>query len=150
LRVGTRVLFEGPYGRLTGLRRERHRLTLIACGIGITPMRALIETEYYRPGDAILIYRARTPSDFTFYREIEAIAQARGVVTVYLPGPRGAAQWLPEGYRDGAAALRHLAPAINDSDVFVCGPEPWMDAVIDSLDRVGVPVAQVHLERFAW
>src|SRR5215467_10344909 len=119
LRVGTRVLFEGPYGRLTGLRRERHRLTLIACGIGITPMRALIETEYYRPGDAILIYRARTPSDFTFYREIEEIAQARGVVTVYLPGPRGPAQWLPEGYRDGAAALRHLAPAINDSDVFV-------------------------------
>lgn len=150
LRVGTRVLLEGPYGRLTGVRRQRHRLTFIACGIGITPMRALIETEYYRPGDAVLIYRARTPSDFTFYQEIEAIAQARGVATIYLPGPRGPAQWLPVGCRDGASTLRQMVPHIGDSDVYVCGPEPWMDAVIDSLDRVGVPIAQIHLERFAW
>src|SRR5215475_11831905 len=56
---GTRVLFEGPYGRFTGYVRRCARITLIACGIGITPIRALLETEHYRPGDATLIYRAR-------------------------------------------------------------------------------------------
>jgi ferredoxin-NADP reductase len=144
------VIFEGPYGRLTGDARQHHRLTLIACGIGITPLRALIESEFYRPGDAVLIYRASSPDEFTFYREIEAIARARGVVTIYLPGPRGRTSWLPAGYPDGASALRHLAPAVAESDVFVCGPEPWMDAVVDSLDRVGVPPERIHLERFAW
>ena len=150
LRRGTRVIFEGPYGRMTANARQHHRLTLIACGIGITPVRALIESEYYRPGDAVLIYRASSPEDFTFYREIDAIARARGVVTIYLPGPRGHTTWLPAGYPDGASALRQLAPAVAESDVFVCGPEPWMDAVVDSLDRVGVPPDRIHLERFAW
>jgi hypothetical protein len=35
------------------------RITLIACGIGNTPIRALLEAEQYRPGDATLIHRAR-------------------------------------------------------------------------------------------
>ncbi|HEX8026077.1 MAG TPA: ferric reductase-like transmembrane domain-containing protein, partial [Candidatus Limnocylindrales bacterium] len=39
LAVGTRVLAEGPYGVLTGLRRRRRRILLIAGGIGIAPLR---------------------------------------------------------------------------------------------------------------
>jgi ferredoxin-NADP reductase len=53
------VLFEGPYGRFTGDARRCARITLIACGIGNTPIRALLEAEQYRPGDATLIHRAR-------------------------------------------------------------------------------------------
>ena len=41
--VGTRVIVEGPYGILTDVRRTKPRVALIAGGIGITPLRALIE-----------------------------------------------------------------------------------------------------------
>ena len=43
LRPGTRVLVEGPYGAAD--RRPPHpagTVTLLACGIGITPLRALL------------------------------------------------------------------------------------------------------------
>jgi predicted ferric reductase len=49
LRPGMRVMVEGPYGRLTGAVRRRRHLTFIASGIGITPLRALLESEIYLP-----------------------------------------------------------------------------------------------------
>jgi predicted ferric reductase len=151
LRPGMRVLVEGPYGRLTGALRQRRHLTFMACGIGITPMRALLEAEYYRPGEAVLIYRAGAPTDFTFYREIEHLARDRGVEVHYLAGRRRAdASWLPDGYTDDVAALRWLAPNVARSDVYVCGPQPWMDAVVDTLAHAGIAEEHVHLEKFSW
>src|SRR5207247_6698136 len=54
LRPGTRVLVEGPYGVLTGARRRRRKILLIAGGIGIAPLRALVESLPAAPGDMTL------------------------------------------------------------------------------------------------
>ena len=48
LKPGTRVLMEGPYGAFTAERRVRRRVTLLAAGIGITPVRALAEELTHR------------------------------------------------------------------------------------------------------
>src|SRR6185437_7142868 len=44
LKPGTRVVAEGPYGALTGSARRRRKVLLIAGGVGITPLRALLES----------------------------------------------------------------------------------------------------------
>jgi len=148
---GTRVLIEGPYGRFTGDARRCARITLIACGIGITPIRALLEAEHYRPGDATLIYRARRPEDFAFQGEIDAIASTRGVNTIFLPGSRGPRDsWLPDGHGDPLASLTGMVPHLTRSDVFVCGPERWMESVVTTLYDAEVPDGQIHVERFWW
>ena len=144
-------MLEGPYGRLTGEHRVGTKLAMLACGIGITPMRALLESEYYLPGEAVLIYRASSPTDLTFYREFEHLARHRGVAVHYLVGRRANdSSWLPVGYGDDLAALRALAPDVVHSDVYVCGPTPWMAAVTDALERVSVPSEHIHLETFSW
>jgi predicted ferric reductase len=148
---GTRVLIEGPYGQLTGDRRTSPRVTMIASGVGITPLRALLEELPYAPGDAILLYRARTFHDLVFRTELEQLAHVRGIRLAYLVGPRGRDHsWLPDGWGDDAAGLRHLVPDIAAHDVYVCGPEHWMDAVHLAARRAGVPDERVHLERFTW
>jgi predicted ferric reductase len=148
---GSRVLFEGPYGRFTGDVRRCARITLIACGIGITPIRALLEAEHYRPGDATLIYRARRPEDFAFQQEIDAIASTRGVNVMFLPGSRGrGGSWLPDGHRDPLASLTRMVPHLTRSDVFVCGPERWMESVVATLYAAEVPDNQINVERFGW
>ncbi len=147
---GTRVLLEGPYGALTADRRTRTSATLMAAGIGITPLRALLEEM---PPGATLIYRARDESELVLRVELDALAARHGHRIVYLLGPRaGDASWLPEswGHVDDATALRHLVPDIADHDVFVCGPEAWTDAALAALAAAGVPDDQVHLERFTY
>ncbi|MEO7980286.1 MAG: ferredoxin reductase family protein [Sporichthyaceae bacterium] len=150
LRPGTRVLLEGPYGALTTDRRTRSATTLLAAGIGITPLRALLEEL---PPGATLLYRARDESELVLGAELDSLAAAHGHRIAYLLGPRASdTSWLPASWAhvDDAAALRHLVPDIADHDVFVCGPDAWADAAVAALGKAGVPTAQVHLERFTY
>ena len=120
---GTRVLVEGPYGALTADRRTRPGATLLASGIGITPLRALLEELPARR--ATLVYRARTRPTWSCAPRSSALAAARGVRVVYLLGPRAAdGRGCPRSWRHvgDAEALRQLVPDIAEQDVFVCGP----------------------------
>ncbi|MFY1583234.1 ferric reductase-like transmembrane domain-containing protein [Micromonospora sp. WMMD734] len=153
LRPGTRVLLEGPYGRLTGEHWRGGGITMLACGIGVTPLLALLRELPYAPGQAVLLYRVRTPQELAFRAELERLAVDRGVSVHYLVGPRGRQPaWLP-GYAAGlpdAEALRRLSPDIADHDVYLCGPDGWVDAVQAAARAAGVPERHVHHERFAW
>ena len=150
LRPGTRVLLEGPYGALTTDRRTRSKVTLLASGIGITPLRALLEDL---PRGTTLIYRARRESDLVLRAELDALAAHRGARVVYLVGPRARERsWLPADWShlSDAEALRRLVPDIAAQDVYLCGPDPWTDAACKALDAAGVPGSQVHLEHFTY
>lgn len=154
LTPGTRALFEGPYGRLTGTVRKGPKLAMFASGIGITPLRALLAELPYHPGGAVLLYRAGRPDELLFRRELDDLAARRGVRIHYLVGRRSRdrSSWLPAGYAPAPddVVLRDLLPDIADRDVYVCGPDAWTAAVIGSARRAGVPAERVHSELFAW
>lgn len=154
LRPGTKVAIEGPYGRLTGERRVTGKVAMFASGIGITPLRALLEELPYRPGDAVLVYRARDADDVVFHQELEQLAGRRGITVHYLLGRRirDRRSWLPESAAawTDEDAMRQLVPDISQYDVYVCGPDEWMDAVCATADRLGLPPNQLHQERFSW
>ncbi|MDI5941610.1 MULTISPECIES: ferredoxin reductase family protein [Micromonospora] len=153
LRPGTRVLLEGPYGRLTGEHWRGGGITMFACGVGVTPLLALLWELPYAPGQAVLLYRARTEEEIAFRAELDRLAAERGVVVHHLVGPRaGRPAWLP-AYAEGATdaeALRRLSPDIADHDVFLCGPDGWVDAARAATRAAGVPDEHTHHERFAW
>ncbi|MEV8541783.1 ferric reductase-like transmembrane domain-containing protein [Streptomyces sp. NPDC051572] len=90
LTPGTRALIEGPYGTLTARRRTQPGMLFMAAGIGITPMRALLEDAPYAPGEATLIYRYGEDEHAVFADELRTIATHRGVALILLPGPRRA------------------------------------------------------------
>ncbi|GAC1608318.1 MAG: ferric reductase-like transmembrane domain-containing protein [Mycobacteriales bacterium] len=154
VRPGTKVLLEGPYGRLTGEERVGSKVAMIASGIGITPMRALLEDLTYQPGDAVLIYRAHSEPDLVFRMDLDALAAGRGITIHYLTGARGrgADAWLPQNRPElrGGMALRQLLPGLAEHDVFVCGPDAWMDSVTAAVLAAGLPAPQLHVERFTW
>jgi ferredoxin-NADP reductase len=154
LKPGTRVLIEGPYGTLTADRQDRPRVLLLAAGVGITPIRALLEELPYQPGDATLLYRVTSQDNAIFADELNELATRRGIQVHYLAGPRRrAASWLPAGsgteYGD-AEHLRRLVPDVAERDVYLCGPSPWMAAVRAAALGAGVPTARLHDEDFAW
>ncbi|MGD1053298.1 MAG: ferredoxin reductase family protein [Candidatus Dormibacteria bacterium] len=147
LRPGTRVILEGPRGIFTSVGRRRPRALLIAGGIGITPLRALIEEIPQRKNSIALLYRASSWSDVIFKAELDQLVGARGGVIHYIVGRRG------QGVHPEPFAPRFLAasvPDLRDRDVFVCGPREMVDAVLASLRALRVPAAQIHCERFAF
>jgi ferredoxin-NADP reductase/DMSO/TMAO reductase YedYZ heme-binding membrane subunit len=146
LRPGTRVLVEGPYGRLTTCPDDRRPVTMLACGVGVTPLRALLD-ELVVP--VTLLYRARDERDLVFRSELGA-AQAAGRLRLgFLLGPRGGdGSWLPAGYPSGR--LRAWVPGIEHHHVYVCGPKEWTDAAIEAVREAGVPRERIHTERFDW
>jgi predicted ferric reductase len=147
LHPGTRVGVEGPYGLFTAQRQRRSRVLLIAGGIGITPLRALIE-EIPPKKDAItLIYRARSWGDIVFRDELEKLIRDRRGTIHYLIGRRGTPA-LPDDPLS-AQTLRRLVADIESRDIFVCGPASMMERVREVLRTIGVPDQQIHFERFA-
>jgi ferredoxin-NADP reductase len=147
LRPGVRALAEGPYGAFTASRLTRRAALFIAGGIGITPLRAIIDE--LPPGtDAVLLYRATTWHGLVFRRELEAAAADRGLRIIYLVGRRGSPELPTEPL--AAEAIRRAVPDIGDRDVFVCGSNGFLSHVRSSLRKLGLRGDQVHAERFAF
>jgi ferredoxin-NADP reductase len=121
---------------------------LIAGGIGITPLRALLEELPAGRGDLTLLYRARRPEDVVFRHELDELVASRGATVHYIGGARGTPGLPDDPLAPGP--LRRLVPDVSQRDVYVCGPLPMMDAVRRTLRALHVPASQIHDERFAF
>ncbi len=142
LRPGTRVFVEGPYGTFTRHARTTNRVVLIGAGVGITPLRALLEDL---PGDVdvSVVIRASSPADVVHRDELEALVQLRKGTFHELVGSRGEVRF-------DASAMRKLLPRLAQSDVYVCGPSGFTDHVVASALKLGVPRARIHYEAFTF
>jgi predicted ferric reductase len=153
LRPGTRVAIEGPYGRMTGEEYQGGGVTMLASGVGVTPLVGLLWELPYPPGDAVLVYRARSAADLAFRAELESLAAQRGIRLVYLLGPRAQRRsWVPRdaAHLSDVQVLRWASPNVASHDVFVCGPDDWADAALSAARGAGVDEDRLHHERFSW
>ena len=139
LRPGTRVLIEGPYGGLTSAARRRPRALLIAGGVGIAPIRALLEDM---PGELSVIYRAGREADLLFRDELDELASRRDADVHYVIGEHGGDGLLSPEH------LRELVPDLVERDVYVCGPVSMTAATRASLRSAGVPNRHIVSEAF--
>jgi predicted ferric reductase len=154
LRPGTRVLVEGPYGRLHQGVRTRRKVLLLAAGIGITPMRALLEELDQRPGDVTVVHRITDRDRLVLGAELSELARERGARYVVVEGRRARSRssWLPQhaAHLSDADALRQIVPDVAQHDVYVCGSRGWMAAAEAALREAGVPPDHIHIEHFSY
>ena len=140
IKPGTRVFFEGPYGTFTASRASRGHITLIGGGVGITPIRALLE-EFDITKEIDVIFRASKAEDILFRRELDELARIRGARVHYLIGSR-------DKHPMNAQYIEKYIPAFKDSEVYVCGPTPLVEAVRKAAKSVGIPKNRFHDEAF--
>jgi predicted ferric reductase len=144
LPVGARVYIEGPYGALTTLHRSKPGTLLIAGGVGITPIRALLEELGQ---GVVLLYRVHAMTDAVLLEELKTLARSRGALLHVLTGRTGAGN--PPNTPFEPHNLVRFVPDIMHRDVYICGPGAMTDAVLRSLKQLQVPRAQIHAEKFA-
>jgi predicted ferric reductase len=145
IKPGTRVFAEGPYGAFTTMHQRKQNALLVAGGVGITPIRALLEDIR---GHVVVIYRVNKQDDAVLLQELSDLARARGAELHLLAGPFNAVDQ-NGGPLLGAQNLAGLVQDIWDRDVFVCGPPPMTSVVLRGLRELGVARDQIHAERFS-
>ena len=142
LKRGTRVLAEGPYGIFTVNRAVNKNVLLVGGGVGITPLRALLEEV--PPGSSVdVIYRAAKVEDLVLKKELDYLAEQTGARIHYMVGPRDQFPLTPNH-------LVKIIPNVAKCDVFVCGPEALVHRIRHSVEALGVPSNRFHDEAFAF
>ena len=117
---------------------------LIAGGIGITPVRALLERC---AATSSCVYRVVRDEESSSADELESLAAQRGATVHFVVGDhatrRGRRLLSPDH-------LRELVPDLAERDVYVCGPPAMTTPCSNETSaRAGVPARNIHVERFA-
>jgi len=148
LKPGTRVLVSGPYGAFTLDRARRDKLLYIAGGIGITPIRSMLEAQSLQrqPTDSVLLYANRDSRDIPLKAELDSLATTMPLTIHHVLNEDPHAT--EKGFVDEEKLCR-LVPDLGERDVFLCGPPPMMNAVMHSLTALGVDKKHIHYERFS-
>ena len=142
LKPGTRVAIEGPYGVFTHYARVSDHVVLIGAGVGITPLRALLE-DLPESVDVTVIVRASRTNDVVHRDELIGLVDQRGGRFHEVIGSR-------EEARFDARTLGDLVPDLARCDLYVCGPEGFGRSVAASALRLGVHRDRIHEEVFAF
>lgn len=157
LKVGDIIEARAPAGQFTVDATERRPAVLMAAGIGITPMLAMLRqivyegrrTRHTRP--TWLLYSARSKADRAFDREIRELTADVGAVRVIrlLSDPTGATE--KQDYdvagRIDIALLRAALP-FDDYDFYLCGPAAFTQSLYDGLRGLNIADARIHAEAF--
>lgn len=146
LRPGDKVAVEGPYGTATPEIFDGARPLFIAGGVGVTPVRAMLESLPMNSNPLVLL-RARKVEDIPHYREIVRLTEERGgEIRLVL----GRTAQLKTADPFAAPILRSLVPDIQNCVAFVCGPTALTFAARKGLHEAGLPKSRIHLELPWW
>ncbi|HUY45265.1 MAG TPA: ferredoxin reductase family protein [Streptosporangiaceae bacterium] len=141
LRPGTKIAIEGPYGAFTRYAQRRPKALLVAAGIGVTALRALLE-DLPRGSAPVVLLRATRQQDLVLNTEIRELVRHRRGKIHELVGSR-------EEAAIDEVSLPRLVPDLNHRDVYVCGPEGFVASIVEVARNLGVPDDAVHHEAFA-
>jgi ferredoxin-NADP reductase len=114
-----------------------------AAGSGVTPVFSILKQALASTERRVQLLYANQDSDsIIFAAELDRLTASHGerlAVEHHLDCDRG--------FVDAASVAPYLEAA-KTSDCFICGPAPFMDIVETALLDGGVPVGQIHIERF--
>ncbi|TAL33112.1 MAG: 2Fe-2S iron-sulfur cluster binding domain-containing protein [Phenylobacterium sp.] len=157
LKVGDIIEARAPAGHFTIDALEPRPAVLLAAGVGITPILAMLRTLLFeglrkrRVRPTYVFVAARSRAERAFDAEIaELQARAGGAVKVVRiladTTDAGAEDYDVQGRLD-IATLRGVLP-LDGYDFYLCGPPTFMQGLYDQLRDIGTPDARIHAEAF--
>lgn len=152
LRPGMTLNATGPAGLFTSAAHPAKKYLFISAGSGITPAMSMT-TEMYDMGracDIIFVNCARRPSEIIFRERLEHMASRLEGIDIkwVVEEPDPYHPWTGYQGRFNQLMLGLVAPDYLEREVFCCGPDPFMHAVMEALASLGFNMDHYHQESF--
>ncbi len=154
VRPGTELLVAPPAGEFFLSDAPSRPVVLLSGGVGLTPMMSMLETVVERHPElpTQFVHGALNGSTHAMRDHVRSIAErAAGVTaTIFYEAPRQEDVAERDYDRAGlidAEWLRSNTP-VAEADYFLCGPRPFLRALVSGLSRSGVPADRIHYEFF--
>ena len=158
IHVGDIIEARAPSGGFTIDAREKRPAVLLAGGVGITPMLAMLRHVVYeglrtrgiRP--TFLFQAAHAGPERAFGNELQQLADAAGgavrIISVLsdVDGAEQGTDYDAAGRIDMALLSRVLP--FNDYDFYLCGPPQFTQSLYDGLRGYNIADGRIHAETF--
>jgi len=158
VRVGDVIEVRAPAGDFTIDTDETRPAILVAGGIGVTPMLAMLRHVVYeglrtlRMRPTVLVQAARSKAERAFGNELDELVEvAKGEVRILrilsdVSDAEEGTDYDAAGRIDMELLSRFMPVA--DDDYYLCGPPEFMQSIYDGLRGRGVPDIRIHAEAF--
>ncbi len=149
LQAGDAMGIRGPFGSGFDLTEfEGHDVIFVAGGLGLAPLRSLIEpvvSDPQRFGRTTLISGCRTPADELYREQMQAWAKLPNTRLIRLVNDTAHLPW------DGevglvTAPISKLEMDVPNTLAVLCGPPVMYKFVIMALAARGLPSAQIFID----
>ena len=152
MKVGSQIEINAPMGKFTNFANPSRKLFMISAGSGITPMMSMSRwiCDTVSNVDIIFLHSARSPEDIIFRQELEMMTSRypnfKLAITVTRPVP--GQPWYGYTGRINETILPAIASDYKERTVYVCGPNPFMAATKELLQKIDFPMKNYYEESF--
>ncbi len=153
LEPGDPVTITGPLGGFV-YDEALSYVVLLSGGIGITPLKSMVEYVCDRRLDnrVMLLFGNRSPAEIPFREELDELDGANPNLTIVhvVSSPEAAGEvWQGHTGRIDEALIRESVSELDRASYFICGPPGMVSGLRGTLEQMGVSKEQVKVENFA-
>lgn len=129
-------------------------VVLISAGVGVTPKLAMLEhlLKQNTTRKIRFVHACRHGGVHAFKQQVRALSEQYTQVKslTYYEAPRAEDQQSVDYDRQGRLDMKTVATdfILPEADYYVCGPHPFMQAQIASLQSLGIASSRIHKEAF--
>jgi ferredoxin-NADP reductase len=150
LKPGDTVTVTGPMGRFIYDEAFPNSI-LLSGGIGITPLKSMIEyvSDRRLSHSVILLFGNRSPREIPFRKELDELADSNPTFTlVHVVSETAGEVWKGEKGRIDERLIRKVVAEVGLARYYICGPPQMVFDLRGILERRGVAQEQIKIENF--
>jgi len=131
---------------------------MLCGGIGITPMMSMLkelESDVSKKGNQVtMLYSVKQIQEIAFRKELEHLQDVGILVKLFITVTQDNLPDINMGLHQGRISDQDILNCVGGEqqlqtyDIFLCGPECFMQAIIQLLSDLKYPPNKINIERF--
>ena len=149
LKIGDTIHISGPFGRFT-YNPEYKKIVFLSGGIGITPIRSIMEyvSDKKIDADIVLLYGNKNEEGIAFKKDLDEMSTGKNMKVVHVLSDPGPAWTGYKGYITKDIIAKEV-PDYLERKFYIVGPPGMVAALTKTLDEMKIAKENIILENFA-